>query len=276
MDLSHPPLVSIIIPCYNQGDTLPLTLDSVLQQSYLDWECIIMDDGSSDNSNIIAQKYTEKDKRFHYYYQNNQGLAQTRNNAIKKSHGEFILPLDSDDLIHKDYIRIAIEEFKKREKVKIVYCKAEYFGAKTGEWKLPEFTWKSFLVSNCIFCSALYRRNDYNQTNGYNPNMKYGYEDWDFWLSLLESGGEVYRIPQILFYYRRKKESMSKDMGKDTLKIQEAHQTILRNHPALYHFHYVDLYNQYQDIIHSRWFVFFKYGRIVSKTMKKLWNRTYL
>ena len=78
-------LVSIIIPCYNLSQYLPETLDSVLAQTYQSWECIIINDGSIDNTEKITKLYVDKDKRFKYIYQNNQGVSSARNNGIRNS-----------------------------------------------------------------------------------------------------------------------------------------------------------------------------------------------
>ena len=97
-------VVSIIVPCYNQAQFLPDALDSLLSQSYSDWECIIVNDGSQDNTAEVANCYCKKDSRFRYLTQSNQGLANSRNNGIKLSVGKYILPLDADDKLKEDFI----------------------------------------------------------------------------------------------------------------------------------------------------------------------------
>ncbi len=92
-------LVSIVVPCYNQAHFLDETLQSVLDQSYSNWECIIVNDGSPDNTEDIAKQWCNKDYRFTYLYKENGGLCSARNAGISISKGEFILPLDSDDII---------------------------------------------------------------------------------------------------------------------------------------------------------------------------------
>ena len=224
--------VSVIVPCYNQGVYLSETLESVLKQSYDNWECIIVNDGSTDNTETIANTFLQKDKRFKYVYQQNAGLSAARNIGVKNSSGEYILPLDSDDLIHSDYMKLALKAFEDNPNLKIVYSKAALFGVRKGEWILPEYSMERMLGRNCIFCSAFYRREDYNTTNGYNSNMKYGFEDWDFWLSLLENGGDVFQIPQILFFYRIRKKSMFRYISKENFIF--IRKQIWNNHKELY------------------------------------------
>lgn len=226
------PLVSVIVPCYNQATYLAETLDSVLAQTYTNWECIIVDDGSIDNPQKIAELYVQKDQRFTFIRQENQGPSVARNNGIHVSKGQFILPLDSDDIIASTYIEKAVGVFAQDKTIKLVYCKAKFFGEKNSEWDLPLYKYEDIIWGNMIFCTALFRRKDYNQTGGYNPKMRGGLEDWDFWLSLLKSNDKVYRIDEILFFYR------IKDISRSTLITYSINKELLRqifnNHKELY------------------------------------------
>ena len=206
------------------------TLDSVIKQSYQNWECVIVDDGSTDSSAAIVKSYCEKDSRIAYLYQNNQGVAVARNHAIASSRGSLILPLDADDIIAPPYVEKAAKILEEKPDVKVVYCLAEKFGRKKGPWKLDEFDFKNLLTQNQIFSSALYRRSDFDKTNGYNPDMV-GMEDWDFWLSMLKTGGCVVRINEVLFYYRTHKLSRNKMA---VSKIEQINRQIYENHKELY------------------------------------------
>ena len=97
------PIISIVIPCYNQSLYMRETLNCVMEQTLSEWECIIVNDGSTDDTLIIAKEYTKKDKRFYVVDKPNGGLADARNAGIKASHGRYILPLDADDLIDPTY-----------------------------------------------------------------------------------------------------------------------------------------------------------------------------
>ena len=239
-------MVSIIMPSYNQGDYLGEALDSVLAQTYSDWECIIIDDGSTDNTKDIAELYCNKDKRVKYLYQENQGVVVARNNAISKCSGELILPLDGDDRIGASYLEKAVKILKSNPNIKVVYCDAEFFGGKTGFWKLPKFSIEMQLCWNCIFCTALFRKKDYENAGGYNINMKEGLEDWDFWLSMFENGGEAYKIPEVLFYYRIKDSSTSRNKSFDK-KYKKLVKQIFLNHQDLYFEHLGNIFNSYYE-----------------------------
>lgn len=234
--------VSIIVPCYNQALYLPECLDSVLSQTFQDWECIIINDGSEDETDDVIDRYCKIDKRFKYIRQNNQGVSAARNNGIKKSNGIYILPLDGDDTISPTYIEKAVTIFESSPKINLVYCKADFFGDMEGEWLLPEYKYELLLWGNCIFCSAMYKRSDFDNTIGYNANMKDGLEDWDFWLSLLNENSIVYRIDEILFHYRQKRLSRNKISTEQSKLLTRQ---IYDNHPNLY-------VNEVKDIINLR------------------------
>jgi len=224
-------IVSIIVPCYQQAEYLPDALNSVLDQTYTDWECIIVDDGSTDNTKEIASNYCNKDQRFKYVGQPNQGLATARNNGIKASNGKFILPLDSDDRIAPTYLEKAVKYFTEHPETTIVYCQAVFFGEVNQKWDLPIYNYESFIWMNSIFCSAVYKRADYDRTIGYNPNMKHGFEDWDLWLTILNKDSIVYQIDEPLFFYRKKKQSMTDGTH---VQMRALYRTIYNNHKEIY------------------------------------------
>lgn len=224
--------MSIIVPCYKQAEYLPVTLNSVLAQTYPNWECVIVNDGSPDNTEEVAKRYVKLDARFRYVFQENKGVSKARNKGITNSDGEYILPLDADDLIGSTYLEKAIRRFEEFPETKLVYCKAELFGEKNGFWDLDTYDYDSFIWVNCIFCTAMYRRDDYNKTQGYNVNMVHGYEDWDFWLTLIKKEDVVYRIDEILFYYRIKNDSRNSNV--DIQYLRECLVQLCNNHPEIY------------------------------------------
>lgn len=242
-------LVSIIIPSYNQANFLSETLDSVLSQNYQNWECIIIDDGSTDNTKEIAQKYYSKDKRFKYIKQENQGPSVARNNGILNSSGKYILPLDSDDLISKDYLQEAVDILENKPKIKLVYCEVELFGDASGIWNLPDYSYEKILLGNMIFCTAMFRRSDYNKTSGYDKKMRDGLEDWDFWLSLLKEDDIVYRIPKVHFFYRIRQKSRNKEAYANNKTTEGIYNYIFLKHKDLYDGKINPLYEKYEKYL---------------------------
>jgi len=231
------PKVSVIIPCYNHGQYVDEAVESVLNQTFQDFEIIIVNDGSTDNTQELALAYAKRNNRITVIKQNNQGLSAARNNGIIASKGYYILPLDADDKIHKKYLAKSIAIYENIANVDIVYGNAELFGTKNETWSLREFSIPLMLKQNLIYCSAIFRKSIYLKTKGYNPNMKYGWEDWDLWLSMIEQGAKIRKIDETLFYYRVKEESMVKDIAKETIKRQYLEQQLISNH--------IDLYRKY-------------------------------
>lgn len=227
--------VSVIVPCYNQVEFLNECLISVLNQTYEDWECIIVNDGSTDETEKISLEWEKKDSRFVYLKKENGGLCSARNYGIAHASGKYILPLDSDDKIGSEYLERGIKVLEKDKDVGIVYCKAHLFGTENKDWILPTFDKKHLLCENLIFCSALYRKEDWKKIGGYDENLKYGWEDWEFWINMVYSlDKKVIKLNYKGFYYRIKESSMITFINKDKTKQLETLDYIYFKHKKLY------------------------------------------
>ncbi|OQX19233.1 MAG: hypothetical protein BWK76_05285 [Desulfobulbaceae bacterium A2] len=228
------PRVSVIIPCYNQGAFVHEAIDSVLRQGWQDFEIIVVNDGSTEEESrrILAALDRPRTTVLHT---DNQGLAAARNNGIRAAGGEYILPLDADDRIGPRYLEQAVAALDSRPELGIVYCRAELFGAVEGPWQLPEFSLAEMLQDNCIFCTALFRRSDWELVGGYDPSLTYGWEDYDFWLALLERGRRVLCLPETHFFYRVSEDSMVRARPLQHKVDSFAH--IFRKHEALFREH---------------------------------------
>ena len=223
------PLVSIVIPCYNQGHYLQEAVDSVLASTYENIEIIVVNDGSDLNIEGLSAQFPKTQ----IINQEKQGVCVARNNAIENASGKYILPLDADDKIHPTYIEKAVNMLENNPKIGIVYCEAEFFGAKTGKWQLAEYKFPDCLYGNGIFVSVMYRKSDWEIGGGYKKEMTLGFEDWEFWLTLIENGVEVYKIPEILFFYRQHDNSRSAELVKNVNSVIMLKQ-IMKLHPNLY------------------------------------------
>lgn len=216
------PLVSVVIPCYNQGEFLAEAIESVLAQSYANWQCIVVDDGSTDHTAAVIDKYLSTDERIKAIRKKNGGLSSARNDGIALAHGEFILPLDADDKIGSEYLSRAVDILKKDTKIKILYSEVEFFGSASGRRVVSDYSLKLLATTNMIVCSAFFKRDDWARIGGYDPEMKYGLEDWEFWIHLMKSGdGSVYKLDYVGFYYRIKENSMFKSMRKEHMEYSE-------------------------------------------------------
>lgn len=224
-------IVSVIIPCFNQSHFLEGSVNSVINQTFIDWECIIVNDGSNDDTAIIAQQLMQKDKRIKYILKENGGLSAARNTGIKAANSKYILPLDADDLLQPNYINATISIIEIEKNIRLVYTGTQLFGTEEGVRNAP-FSLKNFMLNNLIPCTALYYKEDWQKVGGYNETMKQGYEDWDFWMSLFENGINVKKIDTLLFKYRRTENSMSKNMNVDS--ILNTQKEIYNRHKELY------------------------------------------
>lgn len=229
------PLVSIIVPCYNHEKFIAETIESAYNSSYQNLEVIIVNDGSKDNSEQVVRLLQKKYHKLVYVYQENGGPASARNHGIKIAKGKYVLPLDADDLISPDYIQKCVEILESNQSVKLVYCNAEFFGERTGPWNLKPYKPESLALDNMIFCSAVYRKSDWESVGGYEEQMTWGWEDWEFWISLLSRGGEVVKLPVTGFYYRVNKNSRRKSTDKEAKKktidlINNKHRHFIHKH----------------------------------------------
>ena len=226
------PLISVIVPCYNQSIYMDECLQSVLDQTYQNWECIIVNDGSPDNTEEVALRWVEKDSRFIYLKKENGGLSSARNAGIEKAKGEWILPLDCDDKIGNQYLELASQQFD--NDYTIIYSEAEFFGDQIGKWDLPEYNYENLLQSNLIFCSAFFKKDDWLEAKGYDEILTFGREDWDYWLSIITSESKVFCLNYIGFYYRRKGNSMDVAINKSLKKRNFTENYIFKKHLSKY------------------------------------------
>lgn len=233
-------LVSIIVPCYKQAHFLKDSLQSVLDQTYFNWECIVVNDGSPDNTSKVIKEWLEKDSRIKYVEKENGGLSSARNFGIKHSIGEYILALDADDILHKDYLLKLVPELQNDESLAIVSSYREFFRGNKKNIFFKETakgsTYRNFMFENILMPSSLYRKKYWEEVGGYDENMKKGFEDWDFWLSITKGGRKFKFVEEFLFYYRKSKNSMLIDTLKNH-KI-DVMEYIFTKHKEIYIKHY--------------------------------------
>lgn len=262
------PLVSIIIPCYKQEEFLNECLQSVLSQTYDNWECLVINDGGENKAMEIVEQWKKKDSRFKYFYKENGGVASARNFAINKANGTWILPLDADDKIDKNYLKLASLHFEDSD---LIYCLANKFGSTNEFWQLPEYSLNRLAISNMIFCSALFKKEHWEKINGYDEKLIWGLEDWEFWLSLLKKGDKkVIRLPQILFYYRIKSQSRNTDAVQKH-NLDNARHYIYSKHSDFY----METFGNYHFILKSYLNYKERYEKIINSKKYKLINRIF-
>ena len=172
-------LVSVVIPCYNQVKYLPEALQSIWSQTYQNWECIIVNDGSPDGTDSVAAQWCEKDDRFKYLYQENGKLPKARNSGIQQAKGKYILTLDSDDKFEPAFLEKALEVLISDDKVGMVCSWGFRF---TGDLKGELYKPGGGPIKEFLFCNAanmgslLFRKKCWEQVEGYDEKMKWGWE----------------------------------------------------------------------------------------------------
>ena len=227
------PLVSIIIPCYNREQYIAETLSCVQKINYPVWECIVVDNNSTDKSTKIIQEMAYADTRIHFLSQHDNNISTARNMAVAHSSGKYILPLDSDDLIHADYVKEAVEILENDPEIAVVSCDGSYFGTKRGKWGFELYkNFDEFLITNCLHNTSMYRRTDFDRTDGYDSSLRVA-EDWDFWISILQHGGKVVKIEKNYFFYRRHNDSTYLRFRRSE-ELEDAYRYIYLKHKELY------------------------------------------
>lgn len=238
----RPPAVSVIIACYNQGSFLSEAVESVINQKYQDFEIIIVNDGSTDNTQQIAEMLVKKysDNCIKVIHQENMGISAARNTSIKASGGRYILPLDADDMVHPDMLLRTVETLEAHPGIGIAYTDVQKFGKIDEYWESWDWDTARLYSQNILPYCSLYRREVWEAAGGYKERIIFGYEDWDYWVSCAEQGIVGKRVPENLLIYR------VKDVSRDTEAIKHhdnlfAH--IVISHPHLYKQETVDWAN---------------------------------
>jgi len=217
-------LVSIIVPCYNQAQFLPETLDSVLAQTYQNWECILVNDGSTDNTETIAKSYCKKDYRFKYLFKANGGLSSARNAGINEAKGEYLQFLDSDDLILPEKLATQVSFLNGNPTSDICLSRYKLFSNnRNNTFDTP----LSVLPYNCSLNGFLFSWNvdfvfppvsylikaEFLQHNKirFNEGIK-AWEDWLFLVQVTIAGAKFGVTEDYLSLYRRHEGNMTNDV----------------------------------------------------------------
>jgi glycosyltransferase involved in cell wall biosynthesis len=195
------------VPCYNYAEFLEETLLDLLKQEYGNWECIIVNDGSTDYTEEVARLFMQRDARFRYCFQGNQGLSSARNLGIRESKGTFLQFLDSDDFIHPLKLIKQVSEMGNHPDVEIVYGNSLFFfgsdrsqlyQTRSGKKKSssPELRasgkgqiiLKQLLKNNLMEVSCcLLRRSVIDKVGFFDEQFK-SYEDWQYWIRCAIAG----------------------------------------------------------------------------------------
>ena len=192
--------ISIILTCYNLAEYVGEAIESVKKQTSDNWECLIVDDGSTDESGQIIDNAVKDDPRFIVFHTENKGVAAARNLGILNATGRYVLPFDGDDILMPKAIERFTEGWRDNPGASLLVPMIKHLGA---SYLVQSREWKGYkdLIKHCTPTnSSCFRRYDWGRVGGYRHES--GYEDWEFWLRLLYKNDSVVNIPEILVEYR--------------------------------------------------------------------------
>lgn len=234
-------LVSIITPMYNSEKYIGITIESALNQTYKDWEMIIVDDCSSDNSPKIVKEYAKNDERIKYIKtDSNKGVSNARNIALKMANGQFISFLDSDDIWDEDKLKKQVD-FMKKNKCTISFTAYELIDENNEKLNkiinVPKIVdYKTLLKGNILGCLTVMI--DKSKLDFEIKMSGVRHEDYVLWLSILKKGHIAYGINEVLAEYRKSSTSLSGNKIKSAMWTWKIYRNIeqIPLHKCIYYF----------------------------------------
>lgn len=200
-------LLSIIITCYNNDWCVNEAIESIKSITYDNWECIIINDGSTDNSEAVIQNTIKDDKRFRLITTSNNGVAKARNLGLFIASGDYCIFLDSDDLIMSDYPLFSMKYMLKHHECPLFFGSVKCTGIINSTIKS---IWKGYahmLKEPCIFISATFKRKRALEIGGFKSELE-AFEDYDFWIRYLyHNSYNVKNTLKLMIIYRTRANS---------------------------------------------------------------------
>jgi glycosyltransferase involved in cell wall biosynthesis len=224
------PLVSIVVPCFNDGRYLDDSIRSVFNQTMTSFEVIVVDDGSTD-ADTVAIIDALPWSRTRVIRQANQGLSAARNTGMSAARGTYVVPLDADDELEPQFLEKMVAALEPEPEAAFAACRARLFEDIDAVWVPRPYNPYQLLLSNSIIGCVLLRRDAYLVVGGYDETMRHGNEDWDLWIRLIKAGWDVVEVPDVLFRYRKHGISMSVETE---ARFEQGRAEIVERHPDLY------------------------------------------
>jgi len=227
--------ISIVIPSFNQSEYLEDAIESCYNQSMPACEILVIDDGSSDDSLEVARRYEFREfpgveSPVRVISQVNKGLPSARNSGIMNAKGDYIQFLDADDMLMENALARIHQEIVQTN-ADIVAPSFKEFGKSERDVILAGFTMDDLKLANRLGYFSCVRKSALLEVGGYNPKMKWGWEDWDLWFDLFKRGKTIAVIQEILVKYRVKEKSMLYEANQHA---EELYAQIKKNHPSLF------------------------------------------
>lgn len=214
-------MISVIITNYNYGNYIGQAIDSVLGQTYKDVELIIIDDGSTDNSDTVIKKYTKKTPKITYVKQENLGANATRNKGIDMARGRYIFFLDADNWLNDNHIELMYQKMIDTD-ADVVYSDLQHFGGDDELLQVPEFDLDTLKVTNFIDTSALIDKQSIGENRFDLELNRKSSQDWDFFLGMALKGARVVKAPEQVRLNYRVHEKQHGNNFKSVAKIDQS------------------------------------------------------
>ena len=207
------PLVSIIVTCYNQAHCITNTLESVLAQTYINLECIIVDDGSKDTSAALIKEFIKDDARFTYLFQNNQGVSKARNKGFTIAKGDFVNFLDGDDTFLPNKLQEQVQVFQDNLEIAVCICDHQFYEERQEVYKYYEFDKLTTKPLEQILYkwhngvafpphAALYKRSIWNKDElPFPEDYNHRCEDWVFNVLVALKDKNYYMLDKVMCNY---------------------------------------------------------------------------
>lgn len=249
MKESSTPLVSVVIPCYNDWQYIHEAVDSIYNQDYKNVEIIIVDDGSDKKTKDVLNELLNENVQI--FFQENSGTSAARNKGIEKAKGIYVLTLDADDYFDSSFISKGVNILEEKNKVGLVSCWLRIFKNKiiVGKNHVGGGDANSMIFTNGAIGNALFRKQCWIDVKGYDELMRKGFEDWDFNISIAKAGWGIFIIEEELFNYRDKINSRNKIANKSFKK--ELLKYIMIKHKDLYIINYEQTIDSFLDEIEN-------------------------
>lgn len=210
--------VSVIITCFNQEKYIGEAIWSVKNQTFKDWQCVIVNDGSTDGSEEKILSSISGDSRFVYEFQENKGAGAARNKGVSLSTGKYIANLDGDDMMASEYLERGVKAMDSDDSICVWWTRVMYFGTRNGEFSTSYEGYRKLLKRNSICGNIMFRKSDFDACGGYDETMK-GLEDWEFLIRLLYPGNKVVKDSYFGYFYRKHGTSVTSYANRNYLDI---------------------------------------------------------
>jgi len=231
----------VVIPCYNLGAFVGEAVESVLAQTYQDFEILVVDDGSTDPATVAVLDSLDR-PRTTVFRTANRGVMAARNFLLAKARGEYLCAVDADDYLHPEYLARTVAVLERDPSIGFVSTRMHMFGIEERDWPDDTRCDLETLLCHCpVHCAALVRRSAVVAAGGYDEGMAHqGNEDWDLWIGIAESGLGGAILDEVLYFYRQRPGSLSRTATRGDAHLDSV-EHIVRKHEPSYRAHLAEV-----------------------------------